>query len=482
MDLDDQSSPLIETKKEQLSTFLVRLRALCTRTLFRSKVRSETRQLKPTAYLDGLRGFSALLVYLHHHLIWAHPGLRGQFVLENTFGYEHQYYFACFPIIRIFFSGGNSAVAIFFLISGYVLSVSPVRAIHSNEPARLRDCLSSALFRRWIRLFLPVLATTFIWMTSWHVLGIRSHNPIAKQPEETYGKELWHFYRNFRQYSFIFSDSFWNDYNDHQWSIPLEFRGSVLVWITLLAFSQSTFTMRLCLEAGMVFYFTYIVDGWYCACFLIGLLLCEIDALAEREQLPKILSRLRPRRNWIYYLLMLIGMYLLGVTPVQHYTYPKADLEELRAKSPGWYFLSFLAPEVFTDYRWFYRILAGTMIMVSIPQIQWLQQFFENRLCQFLGRVSFGLYLVHGPILWSIGDRVYAAVGLTDERHLTDIPAWMNVLPLSDWGIVGLEINYLVAQLFLLPFTLWVALVVTKAVDDPSVKLARRLHNFCLAS
>lgn len=487
---DDSALPLIEGEKFEVpNRFVARAKTACLRSLrtllhwIRSRNHGETRQLKKTAYLDGLRGFCAFLVYLHHHIVWAHPGNHGQFVLENVFGWQGQHYFVRLPIISAFSTGGNSAVATFFLISGYVLSVSPLNALHSSEPARIGDNLGSALFRRWMRLYLPVLAVTFVWMTTWHVFGIQSNNSIAKKPEASYTQELWQFYRNFKGYSFIFSDSYWNEYNDHLWSIPREFRGSVLVWTILLAFARFTPNVRMSLEAGLVFYFTFIVDdGWYCAAFTIGLLLCELDMLVERDRVPRIVARLTPTRAWIHWIFVLIGLYLMGMPSVAHYQDPAKDLEELRALSPGWYYLSFVVPQSFPDYRWFFRIIAGTLLMISIPRITTLKSFMESRFVQFLGKHSFALYLVHGPILWSIGDRVYAAVGRTEERHLKDIPAWVNLIPLSGRGPLGLEINYIIAQLFLLPFTLWVASLVTKTVDEPSVKFARRMFEICSAS
>jgi peptidoglycan/LPS O-acetylase OafA/YrhL len=483
---DDSSLPLIEGEKFEVPNRLfARGKTACLRFLrtvlhwIRSRNHGETRQLKKTAYLDGLRGFSALLVYLHHHTIWAHSASYGMAVLENAFGWEGHHVFACLPILRNFFTGGNSAVAVFFLISGYVLSVSPLHALHSSEPSRIGDYLGSAFFRRWVRLFLPVLATTFVWMTTWHVFDIKSNNSISKQPESSYSQEIWVFYRDFKAYSFIFNEGYWNGYNDHLWSIPLEFRGSVFVWTVLLAISRFAPGVRLILEAGLTFYLIFIVDGWYCACFIIGLMLCEMDMLVEKDCAPPLLTRLTPKRSWIYWIFLIVALYLAGVPSILHSQDPVKDLEGLRNNSPGWYYLSFLVPEPFSDYRWFYRIIAGTLLMISIPRITILKNLMESRFCQFLGKHSYALYLVHGPILWSVGDRIYAAVGRTHDKQHENIPAWVNLVPLSGKGPFGLEINYILAQLILLPLTLWVASLVTKTVDEPSVNFARRMFDIC---
>lgn len=103
---------------------------------------SPTSSRRRTAYLDGMRGFAAFLVYWGHHELWARDS---EAVLENAYGYDSQYYFVCLPGIRIFFSGGHLAVTIFFVLSGYVLSAKPLALIQTGDQLTLGDNLSSAL-------------------------------------------------------------------------------------------------------------------------------------------------------------------------------------------------------------------------------------------------------------------------------------------------------------------------------------------------
>lgn len=77
--------------------------------------------------------------------------------------------------------------------------------------------------------------------------------------------------------------------------------------------------------------------------------------------------------------------------------------------------------------------------------------------------------------MWTIGDRIYAAVGRPNFAAEDRIPDWINCFPISDGGPVGLEINTIVPHIILLPLTLWMAVVVTKLVDAPSVKLSKYL-------
>jgi peptidoglycan/LPS O-acetylase OafA/YrhL len=428
------------------------------------------RQLRPTAYLDGLRGFAAFLVYIHHHELWAHT-LHQSAIFESAWGNQGEFHFATFHGIRNFFVGGHMAVAVFFVISGYVLSMKPLSLVQAGEYLHLFDNLASALFRRWFRLFIPLIVTTLVYVTSWHVFGYWN---AACEPKSTLGEELWNWYVEFKGFSFVFKESnSWVSYNPHLWSIPLEMRGSIIVYTACMALARATTKARLLCQLALIFYFLYIVDGYYGALFVSGMLQCDLDLLARTDgaYFPRFLRRLEPYKTFIYYHLFFIAMYLAGVPAF------KNDMEDFR-QNPGWYWLSYLKPQAVFNIKWFYLFWAGNMIVACIPRIGWLKRFFESRFCQFLGRISFALYLVHGPILNSIGDRVYLAVGWTraaDDR-LGPLAGWQNIFPLPKTGPMGLEIAFLVPNLLLLPLTLWVADLVTRAVDEPAVKFAAWLY------
>ncbi|EXJ91013.1 hypothetical protein A1O1_04120 [Capronia coronata CBS 617.96] len=432
-----------------------------------SKTALQNSKANRTAYLDGLRGFAALLVYLGHHQLWAHDALKADRILENAYGYDNQYYFACLPVVRMFFSGGHFAVTVFFVLSGYVLSCKPLTMIHAGEYMRLGDNLASALFRRWLRLHIPVICTTFCYMTSWHVFGYTA-DPL---PYSTYLEDLWNWYVEFKNFSFIFTTGGkpWFSYNFHVWSIPIEFKGSILIYTALLALSRCTRNARLWCELGLILYFMYIVDGWFCSVFMSGMLLGDLDLLAASDNLPHLFSNLARFKSFIFYTLFVVGLYLGGVPSFS------ADINYLR-ESPGWGLLSLLKPQAVYDYKWFYLFWAATFVVASIQHIPRLKGFFETRFNQYLGRISFAFYLVHGPILCSLGDRIYAAAGWIKESQITTIPGWIDLVPLPKIGPFGLELSFLLPQLILLPVTLWVAEVATSLIDEPSVLFSQWLY------
>lgn len=430
------------------------------------------RQLRPTAYLDGLRGFAALLVYIHHHTLWSHRhSVHDDTILEKAFGFNGEYHFATFPGIRNFFTGGHLAVAVFFVISGYVLSAKPLSLIHAGENLKLFDSLASAFFRRWFRLFIPVMVTTLAFVTSWHVLGY--WNSVC-EPKPTLGEELWNWYVEFKNFSFVFKDGWrWLSCNPHLWSIPVEMRGSIIIFAACTALSRATTKARLLCQLALIFYFLYVVDGYYCALFIAGMLQCDLDLLARRKgaYFPRFLRRLEPYKTAICYLAFAVAMYLGGVPSSNR------DVQELRA-SPGWGFLSRLKPQAVYDYKWFFLFWAGNMLVASVARIGRLRRFFEAPFCQFLGRVSFALYLVHGPILYTLGDRLYAAVGWShgDLEKPDRLAGWRDLFRLPTTGPLGLEIALWAPNIILLPLTLWTADFVTRTVDEPAVRFAAWLY------
>ncbi|KAK4150592.1 acyltransferase 3 [Chaetomidium leptoderma] len=426
-------------------------------------------QLRPTAYLDGLRGFAAFLVYIHHHELWTHGFQINTF--ESGFGYKGQFHLATFHFLRVFFTGGHVAVAVFYVISGYVLSVKPLSLIHAGEHLKLFDNLASAFFRRWFRLFIPLMVTTLVYVTSWHVFGILNYQC---EPKATLAEELWNWYVEFKNFSFIFKDGWpWVSYNTHLWSIPLEMQGSIITFAACIALSRAAPKARLFCLLALVFYYLYVVDGYYGALFVAGMLQCDLDLLAKKNggYFPQWMRRLEPYKTFIFYHLFFVGMYIAGVPSSTQ------KAEELR-EHPGWYWLSYLKPQAVLDSKWFYLFIAGNMIVACAPRIAWQRRFFESRFCQFLGRVSFALYLVHGPILQTVGDRIYYAVGwVRDANHENEqIVRWANLMPLPKTGPMGLELGFLLPNIILLPLTLWVADVVTRAVDEPAVRFAAWLY------
>ncbi|KAF2625830.1 hypothetical protein BU25DRAFT_345527 [Macroventuria anomochaeta] len=439
---------------------------------------SPKKLLQRTAWLDGLRGFAAFIVYLHHNQLYAND-IHGNSVFENSFGYAGRHYFAALPFIRHFFSGGHFAVSIFFVISGYVLSVKSLGSIQKGQHMISADTVGSALFRRWLRLYLPVIGFSLSWMIIRHWTNIYVHFGERK---DSWGEEFKTWYQTFKNYSFVFLTGdnldFTKKYNSHLWSIPIEFKGSIIVYTVVSALSRCTRNARLWCEVALIVYFLYVVDGWYGALFMGGMLLSDLDLLAQDDQEPRFLAKLEGFKEFIFFHLFLIAMYLGGVPSCES---PDGDkYRNLLASSPGWSWLFMFKPQAVWDPKWFYLTWAAILTVASIPRLPWLKRFFETRFCQYLGRISFALYLVHGIVISVLADRLYAAVGFKKDGH-KHFPQWISIFPLTMNGPMGFELAFWAVQLINLPVTLYVAEVVTKLFDEPSVKFSNWLYKQTLA-
>ncbi|KXS98931.1 hypothetical protein AC578_7460 [Pseudocercospora eumusae] len=412
-----------------------------------------------TAYLDGLRGVAALCVVFTHVEEWVQSDYDGNIdKLRKPWGWRDQHLVACWPMIRFIFTGGGFAVALFFIMSGYVLSNKPYKLIMAKDrdaQHALFNTVSSAIFRRWFRLFLPIFAVNFLWVSIWYLLGI--HNTARPDTDhlplhDTWTGELVRLRNVMIELSSFFGPQDrerFRIYNPPTWTIPDEFRGSMVVYATITSLAQFSSRSRLFCEIVLCCYLWYL-KLTPLVLFVIGMILCHVDALLRTTNFPTVSSIRFPAKKlvWvIWYLPLLLGIYLGGESEGDH------DFETWRR----------------------IHAVGATLTMIAIPNIPWCKSFFESRFCRFLGRISYSLYLTHLPVLWVIGGRIYAAFGrFRGKPELYG--AWANLIPLPASGPVGMELNVVVPTMFFVLLAFGVAELATRFIDDPSVKFAQWLY------
>ena len=83
------------------------------------------------------------------------------------------------PIFKLVFEGGYLAVPVFFIMSGYVCSMKPLKLSRAGKPDEARRVIASSAFRRIIRLFIPASIATII---SWFLANTGGFNLAMSQP------------------------------------------------------------------------------------------------------------------------------------------------------------------------------------------------------------------------------------------------------------------------------------------------------------
>ncbi|KAE8442933.1 hypothetical protein EG329_002537 [Mollisiaceae sp. DMI_Dod_QoI] len=480
------------------------------------------RKHSATAYLDGLRGVATIIVYFVHFIINWFP------VLRNRYGATPgDTFFLQLPIIRVFLSG-RAAVASFFVISGYALSYSALTKIHKGQKTEAFGTLASSSFRRCMRLYLPCAADTFICMLLSYY-GFFTHDPphwnTIPPQLPTFSAQLadwWDHQKNLMYpFNFVEGAPYSPPYNGHLWTIPLEIRGSWVTYGTVLASANLTPAWRLVFFIGWDSYLWY-MGKW--DLFLFSLVpasnvpegqaclpteeptVIELSTHSPDEESPwssvselkhhrsnQLLNILTPIVNtliaiWPYFL-FLIAMYLLsfehvpwGVDFLLSWTPHYWDrMNPANGQRPqAWrcigaallaYSLSLSArpsppasslqssPSSPSPSSIFQRFTTR----IRSFHLQWL---FTNSVSRYLGRISFGLYLMHGPVLFCFGTKLL-------------VPAWAAYdaeMPNPDVG------KYMRAFLWAAVcntcLVIWAGDVFTRAVDERSVRLAARMAKF----
>jgi len=149
-----------------------------------SRTTTRSRKVHPTAWLDGLRGIACFTVVFYHNSLLLYPGHCAAWVSSDSHIFR-------LPILRLPCTG-PAMVDIFFVISGYALSCRPLSLIRTSDFTRFSESLSSAVFRRAIRLYAPVVFLTFLnAMLSYYKLfdpAGADHVPY----DSTMTRTMWH--------------------------------------------------------------------------------------------------------------------------------------------------------------------------------------------------------------------------------------------------------------------------------------------------
>lgn len=343
-------------------------------------------------FLDGLRGWGAVVVVLFHVF---HEGL--------PVGAKIEWLPFFLP-----FNAGN-AIFVFFLVSGFALSIGYL------SKGDLRSWIRVAA-GRYVRLAVPVLGACAI-------MHIALATGVLRPPSErlpifqdmlTFQPSIEHLFR-FALLDVFLNYDFSGTYIGALWTMSIELWGSVIVLMGVLLLRELPGRIAI-------------------------LVLCSV-ALAFSQQQS----------------VSLLALFPAGVAIAE--AYRAGWLEGIGAK-PG---AVLLAVGVAAPFFLPQTVWAGSAASIAfvVGVIAWgpARSFAEGKLSSRLGAISFPLYLVHGPVMWIVGEPLMRHFG-------QDMAARLAI----DVAIVALSFATAVA---FLPVN-WLAIRLAHAMGNAAVRLFER--------
>ena len=390
-----------------------------------------TKSLEPsrTAYLNGLRGIFALIVFIENFSSPWHKGIH--------YGYGHgsNQSWLQLPIIRALYAGPS--VAIFFAVSGYVNSHRHLIIIRNRAFDRLGTSLTLSVFRRGPRLFLPSLVSSLYVAAAaqFGLLGLPAEAMSGFTPVPTVIFNSWslqiqdwaRFLREELTNTWDWSNQK-STYDSNLWTIPVQFRAATIIFVVLLGTSRLSPGMR---KYSMVLLFVYwMLQGhWEVAAFLGGMFRAERDVEESGASNIQLDQGTTPKPNTKSIKRYLANCYWLSCLLASLYlgSFPQLSAET----TPGYIWLSVLSTN---DNAW--KTYSALLLLYTLSHSASIQQILNLPFIQYLGEISYAIYLVQGPVLHTFGYRLapfvwsYIGNGTNLQSHASLIIAFLALIPI----------------------------------------------------
>jgi peptidoglycan/LPS O-acetylase OafA/YrhL len=417
-------------------------------------------KIYPTTYLDGLRGFAALFVFFNHSVFEWFPGSF------NGWDGQGNNHLIQFPWVRLLISG-HSMVSIFFVVSGFSISYKPMKLLHSGDTIGFFSSVASFVFRRHLRLFLPIVLVSFFMMVAAFGGFYQPGNGSRVPRFPTFFEQIYYWLYNFAIYANPFRPiefgNLWGpgagfDYDLNLWTIPVEFRGSVVVFFALVSFSYLLPAARLCSMMIIISYCLY-TGFWDLFLFLTGAVYAELHfILRERKaqcetptQIGSFQTSSTKGRD--------LAMNLFWIT-----NFIAATFLLSIPGSPGnggrfWPMIWSWTPTQYVAQSTgnFWPSLAAVHFVFIVEHAPFIQKIFTTPFARYLGKISYSIYMVHGTIL-----RTFGRYFVSRTLLLTgwDTPFWYGTGVAIGWSVVVMVV-------------FWAADLATRLADQKAVEIAK---------
>ncbi|POY71974.1 hypothetical protein BMF94_4983 [Rhodotorula taiwanensis] len=394
------------------------------------------------AWIDGLRGLASIIIFTHHFsdLTWSqsHPNTLA---IGSLPGFLRNGQLA----ICMYFLVGGRVLAASFLKSAFTVPKAPV--VHGDDepekpvvprkpPGPRWLTLSSSLFRRSIRLAFPAIIVGFI---QWKVCvdGLVTNGPIQAQNEFLTPSAMWEptwceigDFAGFLQFCL---DLFTNPNHQYMltvgsalWSTYDQFWGSVLVYIVAATLTPLPFRGRYSL------YLMICVALWWISSpnmlYIIGLWMADLYASGFVRKLQD---------HWKPTVAVEVGAMALALAFIaggdKVATAADIAVGSIHVQQGKFsYDPSYIWPQYMLMSNW----IPPTMILIWVEVSHAMQWFFSWGIFTWLGKVSYGFYLMQFLTMYAVTPYIILHFAKTESSY------WNVVTPAY---ILSLMFNIFVA-------------------------------------
>jgi peptidoglycan/LPS O-acetylase OafA/YrhL len=317
--------------------------------------------------LDSLRGLAALSVFFGHMYLIYDETILSKLLFEYG------------PLRATI--AGSEAVILFFVLSGFVLSLPFYHKRKFNYGGYLVKRISRTYVPYIFAIFIAFILREIFYTEN--IRGLSNWFIINWSLSINLNTVIDHL---------ILIKTFSSNLNNVVWSLVHEMRISLIFPLIMMIIVRLDYKKGIVFSIGVsvvsVIYFSLLYPSFlgtelyvslhYCSMFIIGALIAK-----HREKIINLISNLTIR---IKIILFLIGILLFL------YAHP-----------------SFVLNLIITDFEPFYRTVidswftsigAGILIIFSVSSVN-LARILKNKMIRYIGKISYSLYLSHLAILFS---------------------------------------------------------------------------------
>lgn len=367
--------------------------------------------------LEGLRGLAAVVVVIFHMLVLFYPMMYYGSVVSPIQHSRFEDNLHGTPLMA--FMSGTLSVSIFFVLSGFVLSIGYFQT-------KKMEVLKKIATKRYLRLMLPAVASV---MFAWLLISLGASS-TAEANSITQSAALpinWVLNPSFFQAVYegvigVFVEGSTHNYNSVLWTMKYEFIGSFIVFAFLALFGASSkrWILYIALTIGLH-------NTWFIG-IIMGMILA--DLYSHRHYFFDNI------KQWHFYLILTVGI-TIGAYP--------------NATSVNTLYNYISLPWINHDQNQaIYTAIGAVFIIIAVLNIKTIKAFMSSKSMSKLGGYTYSLYLVHQPLIYTAGTGLFV--------YLVQF--------------MGYNRSVFLSMLLTVPVIIGVTLLFYKFIELPSMKAA----------